>query len=74
MRAWLRRLRCGLFGGHLPVTKSGAGLRYEECFICGTSLGRGWDVRDLALTLPEPVQPKAVAKARPISGWKRRAS
>lgn len=68
----LRQLWCAVFGGHLPVTKSGDGVRYEQCFICERRLGPGWDVRDLALPLPKTHEPKAVTRPRSFEEWTRR--
>lgn len=44
---WLRRLRCVLGGGHLPITKSGGGEVYRSCFRCEARIGTGWSQQGL---------------------------
>lgn len=55
----LARLRCLVSGGHLRVTRARPGRLQEECFVCGTTFGRGWDFRDRVKRLRRRAQKRA---------------
>ncbi|HVL67178.1 MAG TPA: hypothetical protein VM364_07935 [Vicinamibacterales bacterium] len=55
----LRRLSCVLAGGHLFVSRRGAGRLQERCYVCDTPRGAGWSFR-----VPRRLR---VAKRRPVA-------
>lgn len=65
MRQFLRRVRCLLGGGHLPVTKSGQGKVHRSCFLCDSKLGSGWNFTGVA-NVPKPTDASSSARVLPM--------